>query len=223
MDKNLLKEFFEKQMVPLWGVAGLTKDDSVFLPQNLQGRFTSAVVYAFPLSDAVLDLLSGGPDLLYLHHYRQVNYLLDRVGTLASELLRQNGFSGLPVPTSQIIDWKEQKGLLSLRQLATTAGLGWIGRNNLLVTPDFGSRVRLSAVLTDAPLDAGKPISFGCGKCTRCLSRCPVSAIKTEPNDFDLTACRQFIKETCSRKSIGQNICGPCLCSVKDRSLNGNA
>ncbi|MFH2069410.1 MAG: hypothetical protein ABII89_08135 [Candidatus Omnitrophota bacterium] len=223
MDKNLLAEFFEKQTIPLWGVTGLTKNDSVFLPKDLQGHFASAVVYAFPLSNAVLDLLSEGPDLLYLHHYRQVNYLLDRVGTLASELLRQNGFSGLPVPASQVIDWKEQKGLLSLRQLALNAGLGWIGRNNLLVTPDFGSRVRLSAVLTDAPLDAGKLISFGCGECTRCLSRCPVSAIKTEPDNFDLTVCREFIKDTCSRKGIGQNICGLCLCSAKDRSLNGNA
>ena len=223
MNKNLLNEFFEKQMVPLWGVAGLTKDESVFLPENLQSRFTSAVVYAFPLSDAVLDLLSGGPDLLYLHHYRQINYLLDRVGTLVSELLRQNGFSGLPVPTSQVIDWKEQKGLLSLRQLAATAGLGWIGRNNLLVTPDFGSRVRLSAVLTNAPLDTGKPVFFNCGKCIRCLFICPANAIKTEPKDFDLTACRQFIKEICSHKRIGQNICGLCLCSVKNRLHNGNA
>lgn len=223
MDKNLLKKFFEKQMIPIWGVARLTKDNRDFLPQNFQGRFPSAVVYAFPLSNDVLDMLSGGPDLLYLHHYRQVNYLLDRVGTLVSELLRQNGFSGLPVPASQIVDWKKQKGFLSLRQIATAAGLGWIGRNNVLVTPDFGSRVRLSAVLTDAPLDPTKPISFGCGKCTRCLFRCPVNAIKTEPSDFDLTLCRQFIKEVCNQRNIGQNICGLCLCSVKDRSANGNA
>ena len=209
-------------MVPLWGITGLTKNESVLLPKNLQGRFTSAIVYAFPLSNVILDLLSGGPDLLYLHHYRQVNYLLDRIGTLACELLRQNGFSGLPVPTSQVIDWKEQKGLLSLRPIAVAAGLGWIGRNNLLVTPDFGSRVRLSAILTDAPLDADKPIPFNCGKCTHCLSRCPANAIKKEPGGFNLTACRQFIKETCGRKGIGQNICGLCLCSAQDRPPNGN-
>ncbi|MCX5641944.1 MAG: hypothetical protein NTY10_01685 [Candidatus Omnitrophica bacterium] len=221
MDKNLLKEFFEKQLIPLWGVAGLKKDGPLLLPKNLQGRFTSAVVYAFPLSDAVIDLLSGGPDLIYLHHYRQVNYLLDRIGILAAELLRQNGYSGLPVPTNQVIDWKEEKGLLSLRQIAIRAGLGWIGRNNLLITPDFGSRIRLSAVLTDAPLDAGEPISFGCGKCTRCLSRCPANAIKAELGDFNLAVCRQFIKETCGRKRIGQNICGLCLCSAKDQLCDG--
>jgi len=222
MERNLLTEFFEKQMVPLWGVAGLAENSSILLPENLRGRFTSAVVYAFPLSDAVLDLLSGGPDLLYLHHYRQVNYFLDRVGILTVELLRQNGFSGLPVPASQVIDWKEQKGLLSLRRLAAAAGLGWIGRNNLLVTPSFGSRVRFSAVLTDASLDAGKPIAFNCGKCNRCLSLCPAGAISLKPDDFNLTACRQFIKETCNRKSIGQNICGLCLCSAKDRLPDGN-
>ncbi len=222
MDKNTLKEFFEGQMIPLWGVAGLTGESSTLLPENLQGRFASAIVYAFPLSKSVLDLLSGGPDLLYLHHYRQVNYILDRVGTLASELLRRNGFSGLPVPASQVVDWKEQKGLLSLRQLAAAAGLGWIGRNNLLVTPDFGSRIRLSSVLTDAPLDAGKPISFGCGECTRCLSLCPANAIKKEPGDFDLNACRQFIKETCKERNIGQNICGLCLCPAKDHLCDGN-
>ncbi len=211
MDKNILKEFFEKQMIPLWSVAGLTKDDSVFLPKNLQGRFTSAVVYAFPLSDAVLDLLSGGPDLLYLHHYRQVNYLLDRVGILLSELLRQNGFSGLPVPTSQVIDWKEQKGLLSLRRIATTSGLGWIGRNNLLVNPGLGSRFRLVTVLTDMPLETGPSLDFSCGNCRACISPCPAQAIHENPADFDHGVCYEKLDEFRRKHIVSQHICGVCV------------
>ena len=223
-DKSFLKEFFEKQMVPLWGTAGLTNGNSGLLPENLRSRFPSAVVYAFPLSTAALDLLSGGPDLLYLHHYRQVNYLLDRVGILLSAVLQQNGFSGLPVPASQVIDWKEQKGLLSLRRLAASAGLGWIGRNNLLVTPEFGSRMRLAAVLTDAAFPAVKPAPFGCGNCVRCLARCPAGAIAKEPAGFNRPACHKFIADICRRRNIGQSICGLCLCPAEDQLSNdGNA
>jgi ferredoxin len=65
--------------------------------------------------------------------------------------------------------------------LAIDAGLGEFGRNGLLITPDFGSRLRLCKIFTDAPLVPDKPIEFGvvnfCIKCGRCASACPAGAI----------------------------------------------
>ena len=65
--------------------------------------------------------------------------------------------------------------------LAIDAGLGELGRNGLLITPQYGPRVRISKVLTDLPLVPDEPIEFGvteyCEKCKRCAKYCPGQAI----------------------------------------------
>lgn len=65
--------------------------------------------------------------------------------------------------------------------LAIDAGLGELGRHGLLITPDLGSRVRLSKVFTDLPLISDRPIQFGvwdfCLECGRCAKECPSQAI----------------------------------------------
>ncbi|MFQ6075285.1 MAG: reductive dehalogenase [Candidatus Bathyarchaeia archaeon] len=66
--------------------------------------------------------------------------------------------------------------------IAIDAGLGELGRNGLLITPQFGPRVRLCSVTTDLPLKPDKPIDIGiqgfCEKCERCAKMCPAQAIK---------------------------------------------
>ncbi|MFQ6080436.1 MAG: reductive dehalogenase [Candidatus Bathyarchaeia archaeon] len=68
--------------------------------------------------------------------------------------------------------------------LAVDAGLGQLGRNGLLITPEFGPRVRLCKVFTDLPLKPDKPIDFGvteyCKKCRKCAEACEVRAISDE-------------------------------------------
>ena len=73
--------------------------------------------------------------------------------------------------------------------LALQAGLGQYGRHGLLITPEFGPRVRIAKIFTDLPLVADEPIDFGvtetCNMCQRCSTACPVKAISfVEPN-FD--------------------------------------
>ena len=81
--------------------------------------------------------------------------------------------------------------------LAMLAGLGDIGRNGVLITPQFGPRLRLSKVLTDLPLVADAPIDFGvtefCEACMKCAQMCPSQAIPsgertTEPNNVSNVA-----------------------------------
>jgi len=66
--------------------------------------------------------------------------------------------------------------------LAIDAGLGELGRNGLLLSPEFGPRQRLCKVLTDLPLQPDQPIDFGmqrfCEKCHMCAGSCPARAIK---------------------------------------------
>lgn len=69
--------------------------------------------------------------------------------------------------------------------LAIDAGLGELGRNGLLVTPEYGPCVRLCKVFTDLPLAPGAPAAFGleetCRRCRRCAEACEVGAIQADP------------------------------------------
>lgn len=72
--------------------------------------------------------------------------------------------------------------------LAVQAGLGQYGRHGLLITPEFGPRVRIAKIFTDLPLHADQPIDFGvtetCEICRRCSQACPVKAIQFDEPVF---------------------------------------
>ncbi|MFL7868912.1 MAG: reductive dehalogenase [Anaerolineales bacterium] len=76
--------------------------------------------------------------------------------------------------------------------LAIDAGLGELGRNGLLLTPEYGPRQRLCKVLTDLPLVPDQPVDFGiqkyCESCHACASACPVNAIRFEDRTTEQTS-----------------------------------
>jgi epoxyqueuosine reductase QueG len=117
----------------------------------------------------------------------------------------------LPIPASQIVDWKNQRGHLSHKHVSRLAGLGWIGRNNLLVNEKFGSRIRLLTILTDLPLATDSPLSKDCGSCRACQSVCPVGAIKDRPEDFDHLQCYEQLKVFSKTLHFSHHICGICV------------
>ncbi len=78
--------------------------------------------------------------------------------------------------------------------LAIDAGLGELGRNGLLITPQYGPRVRLCKVITNLPLIPDKPIEFGvkefCKKCKLCAEHCEADAISKDDEATFQVACR---------------------------------
>lgn len=76
------------------------------------------------------------------------------------------------------------------RAYALSAGLGFRGKNGLLVNPGLGSYLFLGAVVTDlAPPEAGsEPVPSGCGECRLCVAACPVGALRG-PGDLDAGRC----------------------------------
>ncbi|EPH93200.1 MULTISPECIES: tRNA epoxyqueuosine(34) reductase QueG [unclassified Enterococcus] len=61
--------------------------------------------------------------------------------------------------------------------VAQRAGLGFIGRNGLLITEEFGSFVYLGEIVTNIEFEPDEPGVFGCGECTRCVTACPTKAL----------------------------------------------
>jgi epoxyqueuosine reductase QueG len=95
--------------------------------------------------------------------------------------------------------------------IALRAGIGWIGRNNLLVHPEYGSKIRLATVLTDMPLESGKPVEKDCGDCKKCVEICPVSAISETYKEWNKQACLEKLKYFAKAHNVGQYICGLCV------------
>ena len=81
---------------------------------------------------------------------------------------------------------------------AARAGLGWLGRSGLIVTPEHGTRVVLATLILDREVDAfDAPLTSSCGECTRCLDACPTGALLGDGR-LDARRCLawQTIEET---------------------------
>ncbi len=174
-------------------------------------RLSYGISIGARVSDAVLKGITIGPTRHYLHHYRMLNLLLDQTALKLSLAIQETGYRALPVPASQIIDWEKQTAHLSHKMIALRAGIGWIGKNNLLVHPEFGSKIRLATVLTDMPLVTDKPLEADCGNCNKCIEVCPVSAIGETHEQWDKTACLEKLKYFAKAHNVGQYICGLCV------------
>lgn len=78
------------------------------------------------------------------------------------------------------------------KSYAVKAGLGFIGKNTTLITPEFGSFVLLGEILTNLELDYDKAAIGTCGACTRCIDACPTKAIVAE-KQLDATRCISYL------------------------------
>ena len=196
----------------LFGVADVRSIRGGFaLAPALRGKLDWGISLGKRLSDAVLEDVIDYPTPAYFHHYRQTNFFLDRGAFLLADWIQRSGASSLALPASQILDWGKQTAHLSHKHVGVLAGLGWIGRNNLLVNREAGARFRLVTILTDMPLEPNTPVRDGCGSCRDCLDVCPAGAIKERREDFDHLACYEKLKEFRKLGYTSQFICGVCV------------
>ena len=185
-------------------------------PASILEGLDYAVSVAVKLNKEILKTNISSPSFLYKHHYRQANMLLDRIALKIAGLIEASGYRAIPIPASIIIDWKKESGHLSHKEIAYLAGLGWRGKNNLLVNKAYGCSIRLATVLTDLVLKTAVPVKENCGDCTACQAFCPVGAIKDSPEEFEPKACSGKVREFSRRVGVG--ICGLCLGHCPERT-----
>ena len=206
----------------LFGVADLTHVKGIpTIPIDLLEPFTHAVIIGVVYPYEVFRQIEDGPTPIYSRQQTAANSLLDQLSFLIQKKLAAAGYRAIAQPASLVMDKQNWMPNVSTKALARAAGLGWLGKNLLLITPEFGSRVRLAAILTDAPLAAGQPMQSRCGECSNCIEACPAQAIRgaiwenfpeTRETALDFARCVTMLKdEFAPRADIGQPICGICI------------
>jgi epoxyqueuosine reductase len=123
-----------------------------------------------------------------------------------ANLFRREGYRSLPLPAVGCpTDQRFMTALFSYKHAGELAGLGKIGRHSLLITPEFGPRVRLACVLTEAPLESSHLAQKDyCAHCDVCIRECPAQALAVPEGDeaysMDKFACRTYRQAglTCS-------------------------
>ena len=181
------------------------------------------------LTPAIIGAVEGGPTAAYFAEYRRVNAALSAAAQSLAALLRDDG--AVAEPLEPTVGYKSGRdmtaaGLFAHKTAATQAGLGWIGKTAIFVSPRLGPWVRLATVFTDADLPAAEPVTEGgCAGCRRCVDACPAGAGRDVrwragmPRDelLDVVAC---LRETEAQRWRCRRACAACA-SRSVRSAGG--
>lgn len=208
------------------GIADVTSARAATAAQSGEqvAGYPRAVSIGIALSSEIVDGLADPPSAraaeLYRYYcYDLVNDRLDKAALRIARTIEADGFAAFPVPAApRAVEATRLCGLFPSKTAAHLAGLGWIGRSCLLVTPQVGPRVRWAAVLTHAPLQpVGTLAPNQCGTCRKCVDACPAQAFTgrafdpAEPREarFDAAACNQHLQAV--ELQTGQRVCGLCV------------
>lgn len=220
-----IKELGDLYAVDFIGVAGLSavKEEIREISGSLIEAYPRALSIGIRLQDSIVNLLNDRSSyenvLEYeTHGYDVINNRLDEFASIVASMIQRSGYKVMPLPVAERIDSDRVCASLSHKVTARLAGFGWIGKNCLLVTPQYGPRVRWTSVLTDAPFEENKEVMESrCGNCNQCMQICPAQAIKGrnyiehEPRELrlDVSKCEKYFSEL---KAAGKlEICGMCL------------
>lgn len=190
------------------------------VPEAQASGFSGGISIGVALKPHIVKDLFAGPTLAYHLEYHRVNGILDQLDHLAADWLIAHGYSAHPLTRANVpIDWETMETPIPHKTAALRAGHGWIGRSALLVTPKYGSAIRFSTVLTNAPIEGVPLHPDRCGSCTACREACPVSAIlgvpwklgATRKDYYNAGACKGFAESSCQKIGVKNDICGICI------------
>ena len=210
---NLKKELINRGA----GFVGFSNIEKV----NNNYGFKGAITIGYKLLDCMVNQITkeNGPTYQYFHHYRTVNFALDQLALFASTMLEREGHKVLMIPASQSSVEDAYSGAFPHKTAAVLSGNGFIGKNALFISNQFGSKVRLATVLIDEPLEAELPIVLPkCNECNACVNNCPAKAISgniynygdSRDTIFDAEKCSQYMKKNFQHIGRG-SVCGICI------------
>ncbi len=179
--------------------------------------FASALVFAVPygeqltMADYTEERFEGG--------IRTAREELEGVVAEIEGVLGEHAVKWWTPPVAQENE-TQLRAPFSFKTAAARAGIGWFGKNDVIITEKYGPRVRLSAILIDAPFEYGEPItSCRCPDgCTRCVDICPCRALTGRRWTVDTDRSEIIDYHKCNRmrsafiKKLGRkSACGLCM------------
>lgn len=226
MDSHLKSEIKARCVrldIPIMGVASVDRwEDPPFLPwmpeefypESILPEARSVIVLGLPIT---LPILETTPSIHYHELYRTVNSILDQQGYLLSNMLNERGHPSIWIPRDGYGSLEVLKhnpiAFFSHRHAALLAGLGTFGINNMLLTKEYGPRVRFVSVLTSAELPSDPIMEKElCIRCMRCVELCPTKALIEGYYPQALT-----IKDRCTAwsDSLHKKSTSPCGICIK--------
>jgi epoxyqueuosine reductase len=141
------------------------------------------------------------PRYTWWHAYAELREKLDALGK------RLGGTYRVLVDENQHVD----------REGAARAGVGFYGKNTVLITRRHGSWVVLGTLVTDVDIERSAPLALDCGACTRCIDACPTGALD-EPGVLDSTLCLSYWTQApdsipeAYRSELGSQVYGCDIC-----------
>jgi epoxyqueuosine reductase QueG len=202
--------------IDLWGAAA---NAAAF---SLAPALPTAISLLARIDPQALGRLEHGDAGAYRAEYKRLNARLDAAADGLVTALREKGHKASAAAATIYSDLPESgdwlaAGVFAHKTAATQAGLGWIGKTGLFVSPEAGPKVRLATVFTDLELDVGVPVAEGrCGSCRGCLNACPAGAGRDVAWQagmardllFDAAACEKYMD---SLETDGTHTCGLCV------------
>ncbi|HIU77147.1 MAG TPA: epoxyqueuosine reductase [Candidatus Pelethocola excrementipullorum] len=194
INQKHLKEYLLEQGASLVGFADLT--------ELTEGDLKNGMSIIIRLPKHIIRNINGGPTREYFNMYHEINGRLDLLAHQCEQYIRDCGYHATALTTDIVKTSDDHRTKIPHKTVATNGGLGWIGKCALLVTKEYGSAVRLTSVLTDAPFQADSPVTDSlCGNCMRCTEACPGKAVSGRNWNRELDRDMLLNAEECRRSA----------------------
>ena len=185
-----------------------------FWPQSIFPGTRTVIVIGLPVE---LPIVETAPSIHYHEHYKTVNQVLDAKAYEISCFLNSMGYPSVSIPRDGYGDievlLEKPLTFFSHKYAAYLAGLGTLGENNVLLTREYGPRVRFTSIFCSLEIE-GDPILTEdlCIHCKSCVHHCPVDAIESMDGDrmkiMDKLKCATRSKKL---RSEYRSPCGICI------------
>ncbi len=211
------------QMLTAHGAGIVACADLAPLPVEVRKGLPLGICIGVPLTPEIIAAIGKGPTPEYAAEYDRVNAHLNDLCDACAAFLADAGYQAVAIKATlhnDQLDFNTLTTALPHKTVAGLAGVGWIGKCALLVTKQFGSAVRYSTVLTDAPLPSGTPADESeCGDCDVCVAICPADAPTgrtwqpgmARDEFFDAHACCEAARRQTLDIGVDGYICGRCI------------
>ncbi|HKM22312.1 MAG TPA: epoxyqueuosine reductase [Lachnospiraceae bacterium] len=217
MEKNCIEKKLKHLLLSMGAdVCGIASVDRFkeapvgFSPTDIFKDCKSVISFGIALPQGVFE---ANTKLIYGHYNEMTCQMVDRIAFLISrEIEERFGGTAVPLPCDAPNEYWEPetltaKGVLSMKHTAVLCGIGQIGKNSMLLNPQFGNRLTVGAILTNLELASDELCESICiPGCRKCEEACPVHAIAEQqvsqklcrPNTYGKTA-RGFDTVLCNR------------------------